>query len=278
MSLPQIDIFQRLSVLQKAAKSLHTFLNMDELVEYVLFQSIAIVRADGGMVALLDEQADELVVKASSGLDMIFQGVRYGRNDGLMEILSTADGAVPFSELERDRRLGNSLMRDLGVRSALVAPMHADSEVVGMLCTTARSPQDYSEVELHLMTILAELAGAAIEKMHLVDTVNVQKEHLRLLSRRSIKMVEDERRKIARELHDEVGQVLTALKLNLSVIKARLPSEMRAVQEELEHTVTLASQSLEQVRTLSFELHPPMLQELGLIPTLQWDVESIMLR
>jgi PAS domain S-box-containing protein len=92
-------------------------------------------------------------------------------------------------------------------------------------------------------------------------------EQLRSLSHRLVAAQEDERRRVARELHDEVGQLLTALKLSLDrVLPARSgtdgsePGEAREVLQDL----------MARVRSMSLELRPTMLDDLGLLPTLLW--------
>jgi PAS domain S-box-containing protein len=97
-------------------------------------------------------------------------------------------------------------------------------------------------------------------------------EELHALSRQIVIAQENERRTIARELHDEIGQSLTALKIMLSQA-VRLPDEKR--QDSLKEAYTLASNLLQQVRELSLNLRPSMLDDLGLLPTLIWHFDRV---
>ena len=96
-------------------------------------------------------------------------------------------------------------------------------------------------------------------------------EQLQTLSRRLMEVQELERRNIALELHDEIGQVLTGLKLTLEV-STRLPSV------ELGDTLTrargLVNELMARVRKMSLDLRPGMLDDLGLLPTLLWHIEN----
>ncbi len=94
--------------------------------------------------------------------------------------------------------------------------------------------------------------------------------HLR--ARELLTAQESERRRIARELHDEIGQSLTALKINLQ-IAARSASGM--LPALLDDSIRLVEQTLDQVRNLSLNLHPSMLDEFGLVPALRWYLERI---
>ncbi|MGE0821083.1 MAG: sensor histidine kinase [Candidatus Binatia bacterium] len=89
-----------------------------------------------------------------------------------------------------------------------------------------------------------------------------------LLSRHLLRAQEEERQRIARELHDEIGQALTALKMELQAAR-RNPLE---VIRHLEGGMSLVDQVLSQVRTLLVDLRPAQLDSLGLVPTLRWYV------
>jgi signal transduction histidine kinase len=85
---------------------------------------------------------------------------------------------------------------------------------------------------------------------------------------------EAERKRISRELHDEMGQALTAMSMNLSAIADALPPESSPmIQERLTETGWLAERLLAQMRDLSHELRPTLLDDLGLIPALHWYVD-----
>jgi len=113
----------------------------------------------------------------------------------------------------------------------------------------------------------AKQITSALESAQLLEEVRDGQEQLRLLSRRLVEAQEAERRHIALELHDEIGQMLTALRLTLDT-RARLSTEER--ESNLYEAQKLVSDLLERVRDLSLDLRPPMLDDLGLLPTLLW--------
>jgi signal transduction histidine kinase len=95
---------------------------------------------------------------------------------------------------------------------------------------------------------------------------------IRWLSGRLLQMRDDERRRLARDLHDSLGQILSAIKMNLSYLaRDTSPLDERgrnAVTESRE----LIDSCIKEVRTLSHLLHPPMLDEVGLLPAIRWFV------
>ncbi len=89
-----------------------------------------------------------------------------------------------------------------------------------------------------------------------------------------IETQENERKRISRELHDEIGQALTAIKFNLDMIEKDLPENFPALTERLEETKSLSRQTITAMRQLSMDLRPTMLDDLGLIPTLRWYIQN----
>ncbi len=95
-------------------------------------------------------------------------------------------------------------------------------------------------------------------------------------SRRLIEAQEAERQTIARELHDEIGQVLTAVRVGLDAVKRGVPAD--AVSPQLEANIAIVDQALKRVRDLSLELHPVLLDDLGLPAALRWYTDGYALR
>jgi signal transduction histidine kinase len=93
---------------------------------------------------------------------------------------------------------------------------------------------------------------------------------LQRLSAELIRVQDDERRKLARTLHDDLGQELTALKIELDI-----RSESTQEPGRLMHARELAESVLRKVRNLSYLLHPPLLDESGLVPALHWYLEGL---
>jgi two-component system sensor histidine kinase UhpB len=97
---------------------------------------------------------------------------------------------------------------------------------------------------------------------------------LRALSARLAEAEESERQQIARELHDQVGQNLTALGINLSIVLSQLPEEMAdPLGSRLEDALTLVDETTERVRSVMADLRPPVLDDYGLVAALHWYVE-----
>ncbi len=95
-------------------------------------------------------------------------------------------------------------------------------------------------------------------------------DRLQILSRRVVEVQEEERRRLARELHDEIGQVLTAIGMNLQAIMA---AGGHAKEQRIEECLAIVDRAFLQVRDLALDLRPPMLDDLGLAAALRWLVD-----
>jgi signal transduction histidine kinase len=103
-------------------------------------------------------------------------------------------------------------------------------------------------------------------------------EKLKVLSSRLLNLRDEERRHIARELHDGSGQVLAALTMNLSIMQMEAPQWGPKAEQAVNTALELAQSILKDLRTMSYLLHPPLLEEAGLESALRWLVEGFAAR
>ena len=108
------------------------------------------------------------------------------------------------------------------------------------------------------------------ERKRAEEALRDSAERLQVLSRRVVEVQEQERRHIARELHDEIGQVLSAISVNLHIVKTVCDV---AARSRIEESLEIVDQATQQVRNLSLNLRPSMLDDLGLAATLRWLVD-----
>ncbi len=116
---------------------------------------------------------------------------------------------------------------------------------------------------------------AHMRYQQLLDRLEASEREFRRLGRSVLQVQEDERRRLARDLHDGVGQNLTALKHRLAQIADSLPAELRALRASVDGAVALCAETLDDTRQLSRLLRPPILDDLGLEPALRWLARSL---
>jgi PAS domain S-box-containing protein len=134
------------------------------------------------------------------------------------------------------------------------------------------------EAEIAQKEMREQLEARVQERTHDLQEKNAellgQAELVRRLSARLLQSQDEERRRIARDLHDSAGQIIAALQINLQPLESQLqsfgPDAARAVRE----SIKLVAQLSQELRTISHLLHPPLLDEAGLASALRWYVEG----
>jgi signal transduction histidine kinase len=162
-------------------------------------------------------------------------------------------------------------------QSEAALPLFLGQRLIGVLDVQHTGVDRFNVNEVRTLQIVASQLSVALanaelfaEQERLLEEVKAGRERLQALSHRLVEVQEAERRHIARELHDEVGQLLTGLKLTLDM-SLRLPNE--EIRYSLDEPQALVNELIRRVRELSLELRPAMLDDLGLFPTLLWHFE-----
>lgn len=212
-----------------------------------------------------------------------------------------------------DCELGDGLrasVRSEGIRALAFIPLVSRGRLVGKFVTYFDRAHRFSDRETDLSLTIARTLAAGIERKRSeeallkseerlrrmaenldaqvrartaeLETRNLevydQSERLRELSARLLQAQDDERRRIARELHDSVGQLLTVLGLNLASLAMHSPPLATDIATTVEQSERLLDELNREVRTVSYLLHPPLLDESGLAEALRWYIQGLQQR
>jgi PAS domain S-box-containing protein len=139
---------------------------------------------------------------------------------------------------------------------------------VGFLSLDIPASRRLSQYEFHLMGSLGNFLGGAIVNSQMRDTIRRHRQELRRLTNKLFQSQEEERRRIARELHDESGQSLTGVKLALERLEESVATMDPALREEIKEIGRMVRRTSSEIRRLSYHLHPTLLSDLGLEPAL----------
>jgi PAS domain S-box-containing protein len=222
---------------------------------------------------------------AGISLSTLAEGSIFDVNDSLLELLGYRREEV-LGQTATDMRLWvdlteSDIVRMLSeagrLRRTEVCFRTKSGEVRQGLLSVERLRLDQTDAMLSLLEDVTDLRHAEAQRNELIESERRARaeaeaaleqlrqghESLEALSLRLMELQEAERRALARELHDEVGQLLAGLTLHLEGAKVPMPEEMRSLVGDLSH----------RVRNLSMDLRPPMLDDLGLVPTLLWHFE-----
>jgi signal transduction histidine kinase len=156
----------------------------------------------------------------------------------------------------------------LGIRSSLIIPLRVKGQVSGAWELCSRQIGAFRADDLEIAQAMADQLAISIENARLFEQVRLGHAQLRRLTQQVVSAQEEERQRLSRELHDEAGQLLTALKIGLNLIQADLP-KASPLYERTNEAVALTDMTMERLRTLARDLRPPALDTAGLNPTLE---------
>jgi PAS domain S-box-containing protein len=171
-------------------------------------------------------------------------------------------------------------VRKRGYASILALPVK-EAHTFGVLTIYATEPNAFDDEEINLLLGLAnDLAygimalRGRVEQRRAEAALKESERELRQLTSQLLSIQEEERRRVARELHDELGQALTVLKINLVAIEDKLAPDQQALKANCEHMLSYIDTVIENVRRLSWDLSPSSLEDLGLTAALGYLVDE----
>lgn len=167
--------------------------------------------------------------------------------------------------------------RGTAVRAAppcSVVPLRAGRSTLGALRMTPRSDQAADASELRLLTAIGQQVAIGLHRARLWEDLREQEQIRRELYLRAIRAQEDERQRIARELHDSTGQSLNALVLGLNTTSLALQAGSEDVGRMVDRLRSAASDTVHELQSIIYDLRPSLLDDLGLVPAVRWFVED----
>ena len=155
------------------------------------------------------------------------------------------------------------------IRSWMGVPLRVKGQPIGLFSIDKAVPNFFTAQQAELAMALATHAALALENARLFNDVRDAQAQLAGLSAQVIQAQEQERQKIAVELHDHSGQALLGLRAELQALKHFLPPDSHQALEQIAYLDQIVYSLSQDLRQLAHDLHPPMLFEMGLAPAVE---------
>ncbi len=261
-----------LETLNATATTISGSMRLTDLLQAALEKVLGVMELPVGWVLL--EDGERLSLAASVGLPA---GVSWspGTPDGCpcLHMLQQARPIVAGSIRQGCPCLASSVPAAADLVSHACAPLIAHDRVLGILNVASRAPRNFLPEEINLLDSIGRQVGVGVENARLWEEVKHREVRRAQLLSQVISAQETERKRIARELHDGAGQLLTTLVLGLRTVEqARdVPDVTRGQVTDLKE---LAKRLLDEIHHLAVELRPHALDQLGLVRAIESSVRE----
>ena len=173
-----------------------------------------------------------------------------------------------LSEEEKKRYRGVCV--ENGFLSVAVIPVRYGEKILGAMHLADEMESKVSFQALEFIESMAPLIGEAINRFSLEEEIKESEARLRHLSTELLTVQENERKRIARELHDGIGQTLAAIKFGLESKLGQMRKGAAPPGVSIESIISLAQNGIEESRRIQMDLRPSILDDLGILATLSW--------
>ena len=271
--------YRELLALSRVSAAVSGLRDLDAVLDVALDTVLQIMNGTIGGILLLDEQTQTLSYRVHRGLsDKYAEEIRLKLDEGIAGRVAQSGKAVLLEDISADPRAAwRDLISTEGLKAFISVPLRAKDVVLGVLNVASHSPHHFTQDDMHLLHTIGDQVGVAIEEAELYDQLRKERENYRRLARHMLIAQEEERGRVARELHDETSQSLTGLSLNmqalLSIANTRDFGDA-AFKAKLEQAHNITLQLNSEINKIMKSLRPTALDSLGLGPAIHQHAES----
>ena len=267
---------ERAQTLVKSAAELNSTLDLKHVLDTICNLTNQAIKASGTGVFMLDRKKN--IYHNVSSTSEIKPLLIHNENkfdvaaDFINSTLSAQDRVGVFNNVRDLKDIPFlELLKKGNIKSIVVAGIFHNHELIGILVSIFVDTSNSLQIaDVDLLKGLADQAAISITNANLFRQLHIGRENQRKLAKNIVDVQEEERRRLARELHDHLGQILTGMQFMLEGAKNQEGAVQKASMEEIQKTV---SNVIGQIREMSLNLRPSMLDDMGLLPTLQWHIE-----
>ena len=267
---------QNLLALNAIASTVSQSLDLDTILNSALDKVLELMKGNTGGILLLDEESQTLSYRVYRGLSKEFvqeiDGLRLG--EGIAGRAAQLEKPIYVDNISEDPRLTRSVVIKEGLRAFTSVPLRSKNKVLGVMNIASHKVRRFTAEDIRLLNNIGNQIAVAIENAKLYNEVQRKEEIRGEVLNLVISTQEEERKRIARGLHDETSQALTSLAVNLEAVIAILPSDADEAKAKLRGVQALAVKTLDEIHKVIYELRPTLLDDLGLVAAVEWYAEN----
>ncbi|MDO8567230.1 MAG: GAF domain-containing protein [Dehalococcoidales bacterium] len=254
---------KELSTMNTLLGSLSQSLDPNRMLKDALSNVLRLIEVEAGIVYVVDGSSNRLLLASELGLasDHVSQTSRLRAEEIAREVAKSGRPVEYYDGSGNDER---------GEFRSFVGLPLGSKTTLGVLTLASHSPDRFPPETVRLLSAMCDAIGIALENARAARSIEEANSVREQLLQKLISAQEEERRRIARELHDEASQSLAALAINLEDIADALPGRYKETRQRLAVLKERAVATLSGIRGLALELRPSALDDLGLQAAIDW--------
>jgi len=245
--------------------------DLSVLLQKVMEITTRTFQASMGSILLRDFENSHLTLANTVGLDeevpedfrlaigQGFTGQIAENGEPAMVLDTSADGTFPAALRAKAKSLWG-------------VPLKVEGVTIGVVAIGFPKPYEWLPTERELMRAIADRAALAIERAQMTAALREREQRIAELSAHLLRVQEEERKRISRELHDETGQALMVIRLYLGMMESAGAKNLRG---KIKETVDVVDRTIEGIRRIIGKLSPLVLQELGLVAAIRKEAKDL---
>ncbi|MBM3156070.1 MAG: GAF domain-containing sensor histidine kinase [Chloroflexi bacterium] len=266
--------YRELLALSRISAAVSGLRDLDGILEVALDAVLNIMNGEIGGILLIDEQTQTLSYRVHRGFsDKYAQEMQLKIGEGIAGRVAQSGKAVLVEDISTDPRAAwLALISKEGLKAFISVPLRSKDSVLGVLNVASRLPHSFTKDDMHLLHTIGDQLGVAIEQAELYDRLSKERQNYQRLARHMLMAQEEERARVARELHDETSQSLTGLSLNMQAILSIAKTSNlgdAAFRTKLEKAYNITFQLNSEINKIMKSLRPTALESLGLAPAIR---------
>ena len=263
---------EQLTFLRETSQALTSTLDLRQVLDNTMELATKILGAQASTLMLIDEETNELVFDIPYGEKReLLRSYRMSMEEGIAGWVATHGTPAMVNEASGDERFssGADVRTGFLTQSVICVPLQIKNRTIGVLEALNKvSSQGFNDHDLRLLSTLAAQAASAIENARLYRSLREERDKI-------LRVQEEARRALARDLHDSTLQSLSSISMGIDYVKQLLKHQPATAADELGRVQELVSQALREARVLLFELRPIALETQGLVSALETYVEQL---
>ena len=266
------EAYRNLLAFNKITTAVSHSLDLDTVLSSALEKTLEIMNRNTGGILLWDEERQMLCYRVHHSLSSEYiQAVCLRLGEGIVGTVAQTGEAILVDDISTDLRVAHpGLIAAEGLRAFAAVPLRIKDRVLGVLTIASHDTRKFTAEDIQLLDIVTSQIAIAVENAKLHQEVQRKDESRGELLGEIFSIQEEERRRIARELHDETSQSLASLAVSLEAVAGMLPSGTDEARNRLKKAEQVALDTLDEIHRIIYELRPSLLDDLGLVAAIQW--------